>query len=85
MVINTHIGLFRYNRLPFGVLYASGIIPRTMEGLLQRISGVVIYLDDILITGRTVEEHLANLAKVLRRIRTAGLWLKREKCVFLTS
>jgi len=82
VVINTHRGLFRYNRLPYGLSSAPGIFQRVMESLLQGISGVVVYLDDILITGRTVQEHLATLEEVLQRMETAGLRLK-SKCKFL--
>lgn len=55
-----------------------------MEGLLKGVPGVVTYLDDILVTGETDEEHLAALGEVLRRIESAGLHLKRDKCTFLS-
>ena len=80
--INTHRGLYRYNRLPFGISAAPGIFQRTMDNLLGGIPHVVVYLDDILITGRTHEEHLHNLEAVLQRFSSAGLRLKREKCTF---
>ena len=35
VVINTHRGLFRYNRLPYGISSAPGIFQKTMESLLQ--------------------------------------------------
>ena len=54
-----------------------------MENLLQGIPGVVVYIDDILVTGKTQEEHLAILERVLSRLESAGLRLKRNKCVFL--
>ena len=47
LTINTHKGLFVYNRLPFGVSSAPGIFQHTMESLLQGIPHVLAYLDDI--------------------------------------
>ena len=43
VVINTHRGLFRYNRLPFGISSAPGIFQRVMEHLLKDIPSVVVY------------------------------------------
>ena len=85
LTINTHRGLFRYNRLPFGVYSAPAIFQRVMESTLQGIPHTVVYLDDILVTGRTHQEHLWNLQIVLRQLKQAGLRLKREKCQFLTK
>ena len=80
VAINTHKGLFQYNRLPFGVSAAPSIFQRTMETLLQGLPGVCIYLDDILIIGKTDQEHLNNLSAVLQRLSAAGMKLKPEKC-----
>jgi len=49
-----------------------------MEILLKGIPGVVVYLDDILISGKTDSEHLATLETVLQRLAGAGLHLKRN-------
>ena len=65
VVINTQKGLFRYNRLPYGVSSAPGIFQRTMENLLQGIPHMVVYLDDILIAGPTPDEHVKILSDVL--------------------
>lgn len=54
-----------------------------METLLQGLSQVFIYIDDILITGKTEEEHLKNLTETLERLEKAGVRLKEEKCAFL--
>ena len=83
VVVNTHRGLFCYNRLPFGILSAPAIFQRVMECLLKGIPGVIVYLDDILITGSSSEEHLATLDKVFQKLQDAGLRLKQNKCVFL--
>ena len=42
VTINTHKGLYRYNRLPFGVSAAPAIFQRTMENLLQGMPHVSI-------------------------------------------
>ena len=81
--INTHKGLFMSFRLPFGVSSSPGIFQRIMDGLLGGIPGVTVYLDDILITGKTQEDHLSNLDSVLKKLSDAGLRLKKEKCSFM--
>ena len=63
--INTLNGLYQYNRLVFGVPSATAICQRTMENILKDIDGVVVRVDDILITGRTDTEHLHNLEIVI--------------------
>ena len=51
-----------------------------MEGLLRDIPSTVVYLDDILITVKTEEEHLQNIDEVMTRLEDEGLTLKKEKC-----
>ena len=53
-----------------------------MEGILKGIPGVSTYLDDILITGKSEEENLANLEQVLKQLEVSGMRLKCEKCCF---
>ena len=81
--INTPRGLFEYTRLPFGTLVASAIFQRTMENLLQGTHKVCVYLDDVLVTGCSHEEHLDNLNQVLCRLSGAGMKLKHHKCQFM--
>ena len=83
--INTHRGLFQYNRLPFGVSSAPGIFQRAIDGLVKGIPYVAAYMDDILLTGETQEQHLANLSAVLERLKTAGVRLKKPKCLFMAK
>ncbi len=59
------------------------IFQRIMEGLLQGIPGIAIYLDDILIIGRDYQEHLHTLSQVLKRLKDGRLRLKREKCAIM--
>ena len=51
LTINTHLGLFRYRRLLFGISTAPSII--MAEGDVNSAAKVVYYIDDILVTGQT--------------------------------
>ena len=53
-----------------------------MTEILGDISGVVCLVDDILVTGRTQQQHDARLAEVLARIRKAKVTLGLNKCKF---
>ena len=85
VVINTLRGLFRYTRLPFGISSAPGIFQRVIKSTLQGHDGVIVYLDDILVTGSTEQEHLKALDEVLSRLSKAGLRVKRSKCEFMRT
>ena len=52
---------------------------------MKDILGVVNYLDDILVTRETDEEHLTRLELVLSQLQEAGLWLKQSDCSFLQA
>lgn len=79
-VLNTHKGLFCFNRLPFGVSSAPAIFQRRMDGLLGDIPGVQVYLDDIIIAEK--RDDLSRLKQVLERLREYGLRLHKGKCKF---
>ena len=81
LTITTHKGLFKYNQLPFGISTAQHV----MENLLQGLKYVAVSLDDILITGRSIAEHLETLDEVLNQLEKAGMWLKKSKCKFLMT
>ncbi|KAL5478092.1 hypothetical protein EMCRGX_G024972 [Ephydatia muelleri] len=54
-----------------------------MDSVLQGIPKVIVYIDDILITGSTDKEHLETLEKVLYKLKEAGIHLNKDKCFFL--
>lgn len=82
LTINTHRGLFRVNRLWFGVAVAPPRFQRLIDGLLGHIAGVVVLLDDVLVTGRTREEHDKRLREVLHKLSDAGLRINPSKSRF---
>ena len=83
--INTHKGLFEYQRLPFGISTAPSLFQRIMENLLQDLPNVCVYLDDILVSGTSEDHHFQNLDRVLTRLSSVGLTLKHSKCVFAST
>ena len=77
---STHVALYRYKRLMFGINSASEIFQNTVAELLRDLPGCRNISDDIIVYGKTVAEHNTNLTAVLDRLRTNNVRLNREKC-----
>ncbi|XP_011872492.1 PREDICTED: uncharacterized protein K02A2.6-like, partial [Vollenhovia emeryi] len=77
--INTHMGLFRYNRLTYGVSSAPGIFQSCMEMILAGIPQVKCYLDDILIYGSSLLECHKNGLAVLERLYQYNVKVNKTK------
>lgn len=60
----THRGLYRFKRLPFGLVSAPEIFQRMMDEILADCEGTYWYLDDVGVEGSSVEEHNLRLKKV---------------------
>ena len=71
--------------MPFGMYSAPGIFQRTMDNLMQGIRDVAVYMDDILITGKTDEQHLKTLEEVHGRQVKAGMRANKAKCFFMMT
>lgn len=78
------MGLFKFVRLPEGLRNASSYFQSMMRDVLAGLCEVVceVYIDDVLVYGRTFDEFIINLRLVLERLREVGLQLKLEKCRF---
>jgi hypothetical protein len=61
-VINTPFGLYRYNRMAFGIASFPAKFQRCMDIMIADLPGVATYLDDIIVAGATIEEHERNLS-----------------------
>ena len=82
LVLNTHQGLLRYKRLNFGLASAPLIFLWAIEGLLQGAPVTAVFLDDVIVSGKTQVEYENNLLEVLTRLSDARLTLKESKCEF---
>ena len=85
LLINTHMGLFQYSRLPFGVSSAPAIFQENMSRMVAGLPRAVPYLDNILISTRSQTEHLERLCQVCTRLSRFEFRVRKEKCSFATS
>ncbi|XP_055609554.1 uncharacterized protein K02A2.6-like [Uranotaenia lowii] len=81
----TSRGLFRFKRLPFGLVSAPEIFQKVMDEILSGCEGTVCYLDDIYVEGKDVEEHDIRLKIVFDRLTKRGVVLNMQKCIIRVS
>ncbi|XP_062121662.1 uncharacterized protein K02A2.6-like [Drosophila sulfurigaster albostrigata] len=81
----TPLGLFRYKRLMFGVNSAPEIFQRRLEQLLSSSSNVVNYIDDIIVFGKTEDEHDEALKRVRGILNENNAVLNEKKSVYKAS
>jgi hypothetical protein len=83
--LTTPFGLFEYKVMPFGLTNAPSVSMAAMNDVLQGLSFVSVYLDDILIFSKTPEEHVSHVETVMNRIKEHGFFLKLSKCDFFQT
>ena len=79
LVVNTPKGLFKYNRLPFGLASSPAVFQRFMVQLMTNIPGVAVFLDDILVSGSTEKEHDDRLIRVLKVLQKNNIKINKDK------
>ena len=81
-------GLYRWKVMPFGLTNAPATFERLMEKVMKGLQWeiLLIYLDDVIVYGKTVQEEIERLRITFSRLRAANLKLKPSKChLFQTS
>ena len=75
-------GLYQFEVMPFGLCNAPSTFERLMENILTGLQWkiLLIYLDDVIVFGSTVQEVIDRLKIILDRLREANLKLKPKKC-----
>ena len=81
----THNGLYEFLVMPFGLTNSGASFQRLMGHILRSLEYrfALIYIDDIIIFSKSVEEHLVHLEEVFRRLREANVKLNPKKCSFV--
>lgn len=77
--LNTHKGLYRCNRLMYGIASAPAIWQRTIENILKDIPSVTVFLDDIRIAGKDTDDHLQKLEEVFKRLQKYNIKINLNK------
>lgn len=82
---STALGHFEFTRMPFGLKNAPATFQRAMNNILGDYIGKIcyVYLDDIIIIGFNLENHMENLSKILQRLSDFNLKIQLDKCEFL--
>ncbi|XP_046590230.1 uncharacterized protein LOC107227278 [Neodiprion lecontei] len=68
LTINTHKGLYQYNKLAYGIASAPGYFQREMEKILAKMRNATVFLDDIIIKGGTMTEIVKNSTEVVEKL-----------------
>ena len=80
----THNGLYEFLVMPFGLTNSGTSFQRLMGHILRGLEYrfALIYIDDIIIFSKSIEEHLTHFEEVFRRLREANVKLNPKKCSF---
>ena len=81
---STSQGLYHFRVMPFGLVNAPSTFSRLMQDVLRGLQWVetLLYMDDLITPGKTVDQCLSRLENVFLRLREAKLKLKPSKCIF---
>ena len=82
LCINTYRGLFKFERLAFGVKVTPAIFQQVMDTMLGGLDFTITYLDDILIESQDKDEHKMHVNQVFKRIQDYSFTIKESKCEF---
>ena len=76
-------GLFQFTRMPFGLHNATATWQRLMDEVIGGLDPhAFAYVDDIVISTTTFEDHLRVLGEIFNRLKDANITISRAKCHF---
>lgn len=84
---STATGHYEFCNLPMGLKLAPATFQRLMNTIMPEINGIktLIYMDDLIVIGATLEDHNMVLVEVFDRLRTHNLKIHPDKCEFLRT
>jgi putative transposase len=80
----TSNGFYEYTRVPFGLKNAPSVFQMVVRKILHGYDGVIcgVFIDDVIVYGRSPDDYVENVHKILQRFEESRVQLKVSKCVF---
>ncbi|XP_029648392.1 uncharacterized protein K02A2.6-like [Octopus sinensis] len=82
LTINIHKGLYKYNRLSFGLKVTLVIFEQIMDAMLANCEFAIVYLDDILIKSGSRSQHVQHVKKTFKKLNEYRFTLSRDSSVW---
>ena len=78
----THVGLFQYKKIPFGLVNAPAAFTRILQRILQPCRNIIVYFDDILVFGSSKADHDQCLADLKSTLQRHNFIINEEKSLY---
>lgn len=87
MAFTCHAGTFQCVSMPFGLTNAPANFQRGLDMVLSKYKWktCLVYIDDVIIYSKSVDEHIVHVDEVLTCLSEAGITLKISKCNFFSD
>ena len=82
---NTPYGRYRSTRMPFGIKSTQEVFQKKVDEVCENLEGCFKIGDDVIISGKSKQEHDQNLMAFLQHCREKNIRINFEKCVFFTT
>ena len=80
-VFSTPQGHYEWNVLPFGLKNAPQIFQRKMDDIFKEYDFIHVYVDDMLIFSKSIDQHLKHLEKFIDLCISNGIGLSKKKTI----
>ena len=75
----SHVGIYEFLRMPFGLCNAGATFQRVMDKVLEGQDAASAYIDDVMVASKNFEQHLKDLEGTLSKFREVKVKVKTKK------
>ena len=80
---NSPFGRYCFQRMPFDKVMSQDVFQQRIDMIIGECTGALALIDDVIVHGKTKEEHDLNLRKLMDTARTTGLTFNSNKCAIV--